>query len=224
MLILNSFSFVADLSFQLFALFSYSLFSSHVQRLCSRKTDSIGHFICIHKNSWKKWVQFSLFDGALFILRVHYSRERKAWQWILHVKRLNAPFPKNFNLLEWFSTVGFFEFFSTFSPTFICVIETYGSVTFFLCQEKCRNFRILSLWCCYFHEHFHVTGTHKWNNSTPSFSGNWLRNAMLYVLRVHACMRVFVSARIHHMVINFTLIRIYVRIFQLDMSNSFYGT
>lgn len=123
-------------------LFNYSpffripSFFSHVQRLCSRKTDSIGHFICIHKNSWKKWVQFSLFDGALFILRVHYLRERKAWQWILHVKRLNAPFPKNFNLPEWFSTVEFFEFFSTFSPTFICVIETYGSVTFFYVRKN----------------------------------------------------------------------------------------
>lgn len=140
-------------------------------------------------------VQF-IWWSLVYSLWPLFESERKAWQWILHVKRLNAPFPKNFNLLEWFSTVEFFEFFSTFSPTFICVIETYGSVTFFLCQEKCRNFRILSLWCCYSHEHFHVTGTHKWNNSTPSFSGNWLRNAMLYALRVHACVCSWVRAYI----------------------------
>lgn len=114
-LILNSFSFVADLSFQLFALFSYSLslslFSVCTETVCSEKNYSIGHFICIHKNSWKKWVHFWLYDGVLFILRVHYSREKKAWQWIRHVKRLNAPFPKNFNLLEWFSTVEYFRVF-----------------------------------------------------------------------------------------------------------------
>lgn len=145
----------------------------------------------------------SLFDGVLFTLQYLYLLfERKKVQQSNDWGK-KTPFLKNFNLLEWFSVVGFFELdifhFFMYSSLLLRLLVAWHYL-----WRKMLEFSyifVMVLLCSWTHL------CHRYTNetSTPSFSVNWLLNSVFWALC--AC------AHIHHMVINFTLIRIYVRIF-----------
>lgn len=153
-LILNSFSFFEDLSFQLFIFFRCSVFTL-------RESEWMNHYHWpFHMQTQNfcgiKWDYFTLFDEVLFILQCPLFERKKQTHTATKAKKYRIQ-----------GILIYSNDFPLFSNVFISVVlRLLCSVTLLLFVGKAagrasgKNVRIFGyfLWCCYFHEHIYVTG------------------------------------------------------------------